>query len=234
MTSPSSNLVHFTQFKKNVYDDALAILKKSDLEYVQYVQEHMKGCDPASVVNRKPTKTLPKKCQEVLEALVSYELEMEQVTRCLEFLSVPCPFPNTVCTQGQWAEFHFTAWMNLTYSWQEKGKLLVKRVCRWKKLGSQTPETTMREFGALWANFNDVRGRYVHKTGAVPGISEGPGWELCVASRLDVAALPDVRLYTSAIARQQSWSDCLFDCTVKLLENLEAFFAQLNKSAFPS
>jgi hypothetical protein len=215
-----------------VYDAALGVLESRDPEYIEKCLR-----DVANTNAIKPLKGLPRKWRETMEAMVSYEFAMEKVKTAVRFLGTQCPFPDSVCTEGQWADFHLEAWMNLTYSWQEKLEVLIKRVYR-NLPGAQESDAEVRkklisELHGLWTSFNNTRGEYVHNTGAVSAISDGPGWEATLVLNLDVAAHPYLRNHEYVISRRTNWHKWLFDATARQLANIENVFQQLNANVFP-
>ncbi|MFH1141520.1 MAG: hypothetical protein V1724_07675 [Chloroflexota bacterium] len=234
LSPANSSLGHFTIFKQNVYKAALVALKTSDPEYWgKYVK------DPAGVLGIRADKGLPKQWQEIMETLVSYELQLEQVKLALKLLDRPCPLPDNVCTEGQWADYNFESWLNAAYSWMEKLESLVKRIIRQrgKDLGRKsTPQKVLEEkLKEVRQKFKyAIRGRYVHGTGAVSGISEGPGWEFSVAAQLDVAAHPRIRYHVDSIGRRENRHQWLQNGTAQQLANIEELLSEINEALFPS
>ena len=232
ISQASANLIQFTQFKRNVYDAALGVLKTRDPEYVEKCLR-----DLTNTVKIKPLNGLPRKWRETVEAMVSYEFAMEKVKTTVRFLGTQCPFPDTVCTNGQWADFHIEVWLHLTYSWQKKLELLVKRVCRnlpaIQESDAEAQKKVISGLPGLWTTFNNKRSEYVHETGAVSAISDDPGWEVALVLKMDVAAQPYLRNHEYAASRRENWHKWLLDATARQLANIENVFAQLNTSVFP-
>ncbi len=223
---PTSSLVHFTQFKAGIYKAAQEALIANDPDYVQEWSR-----DPVGRASRKPAKGLPQKWKGMLEALVSYEFTLEQVKLALKFLGTQCPFQEPICSQGQWVQYHFHAWLDFAYSWKEKHELLVKRASR--VLGKHHDGQLQRllsELPNLWGKLDVTRAKYVHETGAVPGISEDVGWEVCVLLRMDAASF--LQDHESLVPFQQRWHAMLVQVTAKQLATLEKFFEHLNKILF--